>query len=84
MKIETEILDEFPKKKGTYTSKYPWDEWLDGQIRVIRRGEHFDSKVLSMQSNFHKKAEERGFRVRTSLDGDTITFQALPGEADHA
>jgi hypothetical protein len=79
---EPEILPEFPeaRRKG----KYPWDQWLDGQVRVLRRGEHYETTTPSMRAiaGDAAKREGKGLRTRAvSEDGtEALIIQAIPGE----
>ncbi len=61
--------------------KYPWKEWMDGQVRKIVQGEDFTCKVVSMQTTLWLKTrggKQNGhISVRTSVtdDGTAIVFQ---------
>lgn len=55
----------------------PWDEWLDGSIWRLRRGEDFDVSAPTIQKRAHPAAQSRGLRVQTSVeDDDTIVLRA--------
>ena len=79
----SEVLDDydFSKPRRGAPSKYPWKEWMDGQVRQIVQGEDFDCKIISMQTLLWIKAsggEQNGhIGVHTSVvdDGKAIVFQ---------
>lgn len=55
---------------------YPWDEWLDGQIRKLSRGEDFDGPAMSVERVIRTSANRRGIRVRIRVEGESIYLQA--------
>jgi hypothetical protein len=76
------ILDSFPAHQpGGRVRKYDWPTWTaldeNGQGRVIQitRGEDFTLTPDSMRMTVASRASARGLRVRTSVQGDTVTFQ---------
>jgi len=62
------VIDTFPAPKTT--SRYPWDEWLDGQIRELVAGEDFTSKPETLRQNAALQAQKRGGRAKTRLLDD--------------
>ena len=69
------------RTKAGRTPKYPWDEWFDGQTRVIMKGEDYTCKTESMQTILRMKIRDRAdleVRTRTTDDGSggqAIIFQ---------
>jgi len=55
-------LDSFPMQTG---SRYPWDEWLDGNAWELLPGEDFSSKATTLRSNAQIQAKKRGGRARS-------------------
>jgi len=56
--------------------KYPWDEWTDGQVRRLRKGQDFQCDTRSMQAYIYLIATRRGMKGRTVIeDDDTIIIQ---------
>jgi hypothetical protein len=55
---------------------YPWEEWLDGQIRKLDRVEDFDGPAMSVERVIRTSANRRGIRVRIRVEGDSIYLQA--------
>jgi len=55
---------------------YPWEEWLDGQIRKLDRGPDFDGPAMSVERVIRTSANRRGIRVRIRVEGDSIYLQA--------
>jgi hypothetical protein len=57
-------------------TKYPWDEWLNGETHIITHGEDFDVSFQAMQAQLHTRAGKEGLKVRTKrLEGDKLAFQ---------
>jgi hypothetical protein len=61
------------------SSKYDWDNWLDGDIWVLTQGEDFEVELSTMRSTILGAAYRKGLRARTTLDmkAKTITIQAF-------
>jgi len=65
----------FPDSKRT---RYPWEDWLDGDIWEITQGEDFGTTASSMRSTIRQAAQERELQVKLSRPGDgPIVFQAV-------
>jgi hypothetical protein len=60
-------LDSFPTPP---TRRYPWEEWLDGHVWELRRGEDFSAKPATVISNARSQAKRRGGIIRTRLGGE--------------
>lgn len=60
---------------------YPWDEWLDGQIRKLDRITDFDGPAMSVERVIRTSANRRGIRVRIRVEGDSIYLQAHTEDA---
>lgn len=58
-------------------SMYPWDKWLDGQIRQLTKGTDFDVSMQSMRTMVYYAAKARGMSVATSVVGDDLIIQSL-------
>jgi hypothetical protein len=77
-----EVINSFPPTKTQ--SRYPWDQWLDGQIWQLAAGEDFTSKPETFRQNAAGQAQRRGGAVRSRLleDGDrqvvVVQFQPRP------
>lgn len=55
-------LDSFPAPVG---ARYPWDEWLDGSVWELVRGDDFSSRTSTLRANAQIQAKKRGGRVRS-------------------
>ncbi len=70
---------EFPLHPRRAKQKYPWDEWTDGQVWQIVRGEDFDIRTSVMRTHLSGIARTRKLAYRSTLvrDGDreTLVFQ---------
>lgn len=70
----SEIVDEFPgSARG---DNYPWDEWFDGQIRKLTKGEDYDCLTASFSNAAYNARKRRGVEVRISVRGDIVYIQA--------
>lgn len=75
-------MAEEPKKRteGPNNRKYPWDEWLNGQPQVLRRGVDYQATNNSFRQMLREAAAARGKRAKSRIvkddDGDGIWIQA--------
>jgi hypothetical protein len=67
-------LDTFPDYQSSQ-AKYPWSDWTDGQVWQIVQGEDFTLSPKSMRMTIAARASTLGLRVRTTVQGNTVTFQ---------
>jgi len=65
-------VPEFKHRRG----KYPWDEWLNGAIWVVTKGEDFDCQTDSFVAALDYACKTRKLKYQTSIDGDNVTFQS--------
>ena len=56
--------------------QYPWDEWLDGQARLLKHGEDFAIFPYSFRMLAYKTAKRRGLKLTTAELGPTVLLQA--------
>jgi hypothetical protein len=57
------------------TAKYPWEEWTDGQVWEIIRGEDFDILAGNMAQVLRSYGIRKGLKVTTRRRGDVLAFQ---------
>lgn len=82
-----EIVDTMPNVAGrTPLDSYPWDQWLDGNLWHLRRGEDYTVATTSLRTYIYKMTSTRGLVIDTvrDPDGDGITIQAFAPEQDPA
>jgi hypothetical protein len=73
-------LDRFP---APATSRYPWDELLDGSPWELVRGEDFESTPTTFIANARSQAKRRGGTVRSRrLDEDDRNVVVIQFMAD--
>ena len=67
------IIKEFPARQGK--TFYPWDDWMDGNIwqAVAEVDFHITPEVF--RQGLYQRASHCDTTVRTSVDGDVVTFQ---------
>jgi hypothetical protein len=58
-------VDEFPDAPSQ--ARYPWDEWLDGDVWELIAGEDFNGKPESLRSVADVQARKRGGRIQARL-----------------
>ena len=73
-------LDQFPLSTA---ARYPWDEYLDGSVWELARGEDFSCSVRSIQGAARAQANRRRgtvrMRTRRGPDGrEIIVLQFVP------
>ena len=57
-------LDEFP---GLGTRRYPWEEWLNGEVWELFADEDYNSKTKTIVGAARTRARQMGGRARTRL-----------------
>ena len=76
-------LKEWPQgrvMRGAY-SKYPWAEWLDGNIWMLKQGEDFFADMRSMRVMTYNMAKKFGLRVNTTVvDERTLVIKAVTND----
>lgn len=83
-----EVLTEWPTIVRTRTSKFPWAEWTDGQIRQATKGTDFDSEPKTFVQGLYAHAKRHGKKVKVGTVGeDSVVFSfydAPPADASTA
>ena len=72
----SQVINQFPGQPGR-PPIYPWDEWCDGQVRRLFRGEDFNSDPKSFRVLVHRTAKSRGLKARTSIESDGVFVLAF-------
>ena len=72
---EPKILDKFPVQSRR--GKYPWEEWLDGQVRLLRKGEQYTTSTETMRAVASNAAKKAGKRLRSKVTKDDDGCEAL-------
>ena len=55
--------------------KHDWHRWTDGSAWQAFKGVDFDCTPDGFRSCLYQHARRKGFSVRVSMEGDTVTFQ---------
>lgn len=72
------ILDTLPPKSG-WRRKYPWDEWADGRIRELVKGEHFHCSFLGFRSSCQMHAVRNGLVAAVrQISSTSVALQFTP------
>lgn len=74
-----EILDNYDfsstRKRG---SIYPWEEWFDGKIRKLSRGDDFKGTAESFRVGAYNAAKKSGVTIQTRiLDENSVVLRAI-------
>ena len=75
-----ERLDDFEWSRAG--KKYPWDQWFNGEVWKLTKGEDFTIRVDSMITSAYQIAKKRGVRVRVRRieDEQALVLQRLSSE----
>jgi hypothetical protein len=58
--------------------KYPWDDWLDGQVRELEAGKDFSVSIPVLRAQVSQAARRRNVKTRTSqLKNGNLLLQRL-------
>lgn len=76
-------LDTFPEDLRVRTAdSYPWNEWFDGSVWELTKGEDYVIKTKSFISNAQAKARTRGGTLRTGVlpddKGVVVQYRTRP------
>lgn len=77
------VVEKFLFQSGGRGRKqmYPWEEWLDGRIWELKRGNDFNGKAKAMVEQARLRCFREGLRLRGQvLDENTIRIQAIRDE----
>ena len=72
-----EVIGSFDFSRERGVDKYPWNEWCDGKIRVIKQGVDFRLGLKAMRSVLGAGGKRKGLLCHTKgnkLTGE-ITFK---------
>lgn len=80
-----QVVTELPKRKGGgkgRAEKYPYDEWLDGQIWQLEEGEGKDFQVnkMSFMTSVRGAAKKRGLKLKSRVLDNAVVIQAEKAE----
>jgi hypothetical protein len=63
-------------------AKYPWDEWLNGQVWALKFGEDIPEKDkltnFRLLGRHHASRRKLKLATQVSLDGQELLIQARP------
>lgn len=67
------VFNAFPSRGS---SKYDWDTWFDGQVRLLEHGVDFHGELTTIRSYIYQKARNRGIKVYTQMHDEGLLVQA--------
>jgi hypothetical protein len=59
-------IEHFPAEQRPPTRRYPWNEWTDGSVWRLVRGEDFDQETDQFRNRLYPQASRRGMKVRSA------------------
>ena len=73
-------VSDLPSPHARGVAKYPWNQWLDGQIWCLRRGEDFAARCTPLYIGQIARSAglRRGLKVTARVAGDDVYIQATP------
>lgn len=64
-------------RSGTHPrAKYPWDDWFDGEVHVLYRGEDYHVAPHHFQDRVHHESYRRNIAISTRRLGDVVLVQS--------
>lgn len=58
--------------------KYDWDNWFDGNVWVLAKGEDFETECDTFQTTVLIRARKRGVKVLTKkIAGDKVAIRQV-------
>ena len=67
---------------GGSKQSYPWAEWLDGQIRMLKAGDDFDCKPSTLTTLARNAAKRQGKVVQSKVVEGGLVLQAVEASAE--
>lgn len=64
-----------------YYDRYPWHEWLDGQLWELSRDTDFNDPVEALRKYAWSAAKSRGLRAITRVVNGNLYVRAVPRQA---
>ena len=61
-----------PVTKKPKKTKYPWEQFLSGDIWSVDTMKEFSVKRSGFRTRLHTKAKEMGYGLKTSFIGDNV------------
>lgn len=63
-------------------SKYPWDEWSDGNTYLAKEGKDYTCKTISFRDILREHSRREHIRVRTRAHTEGVIFQFFKDEEE--
>ena len=67
----SKVVSDFPlipRSNRGGVRKYPWEEWSDGQVRMLTKGEEFSTSLKVMRLSIAGRARSIGKKSRCVTD----------------
>ena len=73
---------DFRQNRKGRPEKYPWGQWVDGNVWELTKGDDYQCTTPSMVTQIHLKATARRLRARTSVTetGLVLQFYKVPDD----
>lgn len=73
-------VSELPPANAGRKAIYPWDEWLDGSVWLLKQGEDFQTSVNAFRATAHVAGKRRGVKVATRKRDEGLYIQAFESD----
>jgi len=70
--------------KWDETTRYPWDEWTNGDTYELKQGEDFNGRVPQFRSQCNQVAKRRGLTASVLQNGDKVYVKFTKLQSDDA
>lgn len=60
-----EKVDHLPELDRRPARRYPWEDWMDGDVWKLRRGEDFDVEADVFRNRLYSVSAKKGKKVAT-------------------
>jgi hypothetical protein len=71
-----EVTTDKPGRIGR-PCKYPWNEWLDGQVWKLVQGTDFDTAPEAFRDTARHYAIRHGLKFGSCIKGNRVIIQAI-------
>lgn len=68
---------ELPERRTGRPALYPWAEWLNGEVWILKHGEDFNPPPGNFRNMILYQGRERGVKIETRVEGDYVYVQRV-------
>ena len=75
-----EVLEDFDFTRSG-RGQHPWDEWFNGKVWKLTRGEDFQGATKNFRITAYTAAKERNLKIQTRILNDQTFILQVVGPA---